>query len=208
MPGSSRIEDVDPNKFWAKVPRGGDGCWLWQGAMKSTGYGQFGRSHAAHRVAFVLAGGVIPEGYEVDHLCNTPRCVRPEHLEAVTPEENQRRRLAAGLGGQAMFAERTECPKGHPYDEQNTMIEKVSSTGGQRRHCRTCLYESTTKRREAARRIYEETGSPPAIQPRKTHCVNGHLMDEENTYVFPDGRRSCRSCRREHHRRYRQRKAS
>lgn len=48
----------------------------------------------AHRVSYELFVGPIPEGYDVDHLCGQPLCVRPSHLEAVTPSENRRRENA------------------------------------------------------------------------------------------------------------------
>ncbi len=84
-------------RFWAKVEKT-DGCWLWTGAT-SNGRGRFNtgewdgwkRSAPAHRVAYQLVIGPIPEGLEIDHLCNNPICVRPDHLEPVTRSENARR---------------------------------------------------------------------------------------------------------------------
>ena len=64
------------------------------------GYGQFelgGGSRQkrnrtyAHRFAYEQAKGAIPDGLEIDHLCRNRRCVNPDHLEAVTHQENQRR---------------------------------------------------------------------------------------------------------------------
>lgn len=78
-----------------------DDCWVWMGAAKLSGwtgsmYGRLsrrGEHFAAHRWAYELLEGPIPEGYELDHLCPDTLCVRPDHLEPVTPEENDRRRL-------------------------------------------------------------------------------------------------------------------
>ena len=77
-------------------PEPNTGCWLWMGTVTAGGadpYGRFwnGRMAYAHRVSFELFKGPIPEGLVIDHLCRTPACVRPEHLEAVTPKENTRR---------------------------------------------------------------------------------------------------------------------
>ena len=66
-------------------------CWLWIAAKDRDGYGQFkldGRMQAAHRVAYLLDIGPIPEGHQVDHTCHQPACVRPDHLRAVTPKQN------------------------------------------------------------------------------------------------------------------------
>lgn len=70
-------------------------CWLWVGAKTPEGYGAFSmrkRSFAAHRVAYTLYVGEIKAGLQIDHLCRRKDCVNPEHLEPVTPRENQLRR--------------------------------------------------------------------------------------------------------------------
>lgn len=80
--------------FWARVVKS-DSCWLWQGPPNSSGYGRVnfrGRILGAHVVAVIVTGREIPDGMEVDHLCFTPLCVRPDHLDVVTPIENQRRK--------------------------------------------------------------------------------------------------------------------
>jgi hypothetical protein len=80
------------DRFWSKVDvRGPDECWPWLKSVMSSGYGQFyldGGPKLAHRVAFVLAGGVIPEDYEVDHTCLFILCCNPRHLEAVPKPVN------------------------------------------------------------------------------------------------------------------------
>src|SRR5688500_4996363 len=79
--------------FWAKVDKTST-CWLWTGARHPLGYGhvRYGnRTSAAHRVAWELINGPIPEGLTLDHLCRVPACVRPDHLEPVTHRENVRR---------------------------------------------------------------------------------------------------------------------
>lgn len=78
------------------APEPNSGCWLWLGSL-SSGYGKFtvGKERQAHRVSYVLHVGPIPEGLEIDHLCRTRQCVNPDHLEAVTAAENNRRAAAA-----------------------------------------------------------------------------------------------------------------
>lgn len=90
-------------RFWAKVDRDGPvpehrpdlgPCWLWAAGLNRDGYGRFGVSGTklgAHRVAYELLRGPIPDGLELDHLCRAPCCVNPDHLEPVTHRENCRR---------------------------------------------------------------------------------------------------------------------
>lgn len=73
-----------------------DDCWIWTRTMNTAGYGQVWNSDGTHqltvhRVAYEAYVGPIPDGLEVDHLCNVRLCVNPAHLEIVTHAENLRR---------------------------------------------------------------------------------------------------------------------
>lgn len=119
-------------RFWEKVEKT-DTCWNWIGGHYTSGYGCISidnKSHFAHVVSYKLSGNVIPAGYQVDHLCFNRSCVRSDHLEAVTPQENHRRmREHQEL--------QTHCNKGHLFDEQNTRYYKRSDTSTSR-VCRIC----------------------------------------------------------------------
>lgn len=76
--------------FWPRVNKT-DGCWLWTGARGSTGYGVMpinGKRWGAHRLSWLLAFGPIPAGLHVCHRCDTPLCVRPDHLFLGTRFDN------------------------------------------------------------------------------------------------------------------------
>jgi hypothetical protein len=87
----------DKIRFWAKVDKTGK-CWLWTGATYGPGYGHFklaGKARGAHRVAWLLAHGEWPK-LHVLHTCDTPRCVRPDHLFIGTDADNAADRDAKG----------------------------------------------------------------------------------------------------------------
>ena len=127
-----------PERFWRKVSDSDeDGCWPWIGAKTPAGYGQLwweDRPQYAHRLVYELFNEPIPEGFDIDHLCLNPSCVNPGHLEAVTHRTN----ILRGTSPPANQARQTVCGRGHPFSEENTMIEN-----GKRR-CRTCYVRSYT----------------------------------------------------------------
>lgn len=71
-----------PQLLWDLVDRTGD-CWLWTGSANEDGYGSVRvgpTSILAHRAAYLLRHGIIPDGLCVCHSCDTPPCCNPSHL--------------------------------------------------------------------------------------------------------------------------------
>lgn len=124
-------------RFDAKVDKSGE-CWIWTGGGCGVGYGGFAwdarkgseQRMPAHRAAWMLLVGPIPDGMTIDHTCNERRCVRPDHLQVVTMRENIR--LAV--------ERRTTCRRGHERNEKNTRERVRPYKGGTRivRSCRVC----------------------------------------------------------------------
>ncbi len=78
-------------RFASKFVRGdGDDCWLWTAAKNTNGYGAFAwtEERQAHRAAYRLMIGPIPNGAVVRHRCDTPLCVNPAHLLLGTQAQN------------------------------------------------------------------------------------------------------------------------
>lgn len=140
------LSETDLARFESKVERS-DRCWLWRGTIHVEGYGHFSlnsKAVPAHRVAYQVAKGPIPEGLQIDHLCKVRNCVNPDHLEAVT----QRVNVLRGDGACAQHARATHCRSGHPLSGDNLRHDNRGQ-----RVCITCARrrgnEYARKRRAA-----------------------------------------------------------
>ncbi len=117
-------------------------CWLWAGAITGAGYGALQANHKyylAHRASYMVFVGPIPEGKVIDHLCGTPRCVSPHHLQAVSVRTNIVR------GGNTN-RDKTHCAKGHEFSEENTLFEYDNRGVYVFRKCRVCTYARNLSR--------------------------------------------------------------
>ena len=73
-------------------------CWEWQGCKDELGYGQWrwrSKNWPAHRISMLIDGN-DPQGYQVNHHCDNPSCVNPQHLYLGTQEENMRDMVQRG----------------------------------------------------------------------------------------------------------------
>jgi HNH endonuclease len=85
-------------RFWERINKT-DTCWLWMGNRITHGYGAIrhnGKSLLAHRLSYELHYGVIPGGLYCLHHCDTPACVRPDHLFLGTAQDNARDMASKG----------------------------------------------------------------------------------------------------------------
>lgn len=145
------LEPRDPKvRLFSRVTPGPNGCWIWTGAIVRGGYGQVyvpGQGmRFAHRVAYELAKGPIPDGLVIDHRCHNVdktcrhggecfhrRCINPDHLDAVTLRENV---LRSPITMAHRWATRTHCNHGHEWTPENTVMHRVR--GRLVRRCRAC----------------------------------------------------------------------
>lgn len=132
------------------MPEPNTGCWLWFRAWNSAGYGKVcgfgdGSSRLAHRWAYEHFRGPIPDGLVLDHLCRTPACCNPDHLEAVTEKVNHARgdapAIFAAANADSYQRKKTHCKYGHPLSGTNCRLR------GNRRQCRACDARCQAERR-------------------------------------------------------------
>lgn len=140
-------------RFWSKVTKTQDGCWLWTGSLQTQGYGNIeikGKRLLPHRIAYILHKGEIPQGLSVCHHCDIPKCCNPEHLFLGTAADNtndatQKGRMSYQQGTWdvgSVHRDLTHCKRGHLFDEKNTGKQANG------RYCKRC--EADRKQRERA----------------------------------------------------------
>ncbi len=129
------------------------GCWEWNRYTDRLGYARLlyhGKMVLAHRFSYERKKGEIPKGLELDHLCRNPKCVNPDHLEAVTHAVNVQRGLGNG------FKHKTHCKHGHEFTKSNTIARPNN-----RRGCKACRTISDRNR------YRKKAGIPIGAPPQK-----------------------------------------
>src|SRR6266850_5551698 len=119
LSGMPRWDGKTPEeRFWAKVDKTGQ-CWVWTGGKFRCGYGvvkRDGKLLKAHRLAWQMHFGRIPDGAFIMHHCDNPPCVRPQHLFPGTNADNVADKIAKGRQayGERITANRT-YQRGHEH---------------------------------------------------------------------------------------------
>lgn len=142
IPKAERIRRLQ--EFFADI-EGTDECVEWPGRCDKRGYGRVSRLTApcfgtdlAHRIAYIVTHGEIPDELTVDHDCFNPSCVNPRHLGLLTRLDNSVKQRKAEAA-----AARTHCVNGHEWVEANT-YRRPGKTG---RVCRVCVTQSQVRYR-------------------------------------------------------------
>lgn len=97
------LSAAEKRRFWDKVEKREDGCWVWAGATSPSKHDnlRYGRFHIgahlylAHRISWSIFHGAIPEGLQCDHRCHNTLCVNPAHLHLVDTVRNTENRVGA-----------------------------------------------------------------------------------------------------------------
>lgn len=90
---NTMLTEIEKERFWAKVDKTGD-CWLWTAGKNEKGYGSFNRlkgikgTRKAHRISWMMAHGEIENSLQINHHCDVPSCVNPDHLYKGTASQN------------------------------------------------------------------------------------------------------------------------
>jgi hypothetical protein len=139
----------DVARFWSKVKDDGD-CWIWTAAIVRK-YGMFRvkvdgkkKMKKAHRIAYELLEGPIPEGHGLDHTCHNEACVKPSHLRPVNAKQNAEHRLGANANSSSGI-------RGVHRDSRSGRWRVVIGHNG--KHHRGGTYTDLNEAAEAARKL-------------------------------------------------------
>jgi predicted RNA-binding Zn-ribbon protein involved in translation (DUF1610 family) len=151
-------------RFLTLTARNENGCLIWQGGSRTKdGYGMFsvGRdNNLAHRAAYELFVGPIPDGLVIDHLCSVRDCVEVQHLEPVTQWENNARSQSIS----AINLRKTHCDQGHEFTPANTR----TTTKG--RNCRACDAVRYKTKVKGQTYVCPDCGESRSLQRRAKHA--------------------------------------
>lgn len=137
------------DRLHAKLVPMPSGCIEFVGDHYRNGYGKLrrgGKSEGfvrAHRVAWEVNNGPIPEGLFVLHHCDNRACCNPEHLYVGTKGDNMR---DMSVRGRSRNSKKTHCVNGHEFTPDNIEPRALTTSGKVGRRCRICRAISNRKR--------------------------------------------------------------
>lgn len=135
-PIGHEVDWNDPvvRRFIVKTETDEKGCWRWQANVTKAGYAMFRheKTRLAHRAAWLLFRGPIPDGHELRHICGVKDCVNPAHLKPVV--EDAPRRTITSMS--------ELCRRNHPGSDP-----RWGARGDGRRYCRECNRVQASARR-------------------------------------------------------------
>ena len=118
--------------FWSKVAVSAPNeCWEWRACKNEKGYGVYGsnrKTYKAHRFAYQLTHGSIPEGACLLHTCDNPACCNPDHLTTGTRADNNRDMVAKGrhkCGGTKTPVEKCNYKRGKDHHNRKLNEDAV-----------------------------------------------------------------------------------
>lgn len=139
--------------FWSKVDTSGD-CWTWQRYRCRKGYGIVrieGQLQKAHRVAWMMTRGPIPDGMQICHHCDNPPCVRPDHLFLGSQSDNSKDMGSKGRHWLQKQPERSLFVRQPTIKPRGTQNRHAKLTDEQVREIRKVHTEKRVSRRQIAR---------------------------------------------------------
>jgi len=143
---------VDNYNFWKNIERHKSSleCWNWQGYVKPDGYGQTGKkvqgTRLAHKVAWIITNGAVPEGMFVCHKCDNPRCCNPNHLFLGAPKDNSQDMASKGRSARGAKNGMVTCPDSRHWGEKNGSAKLTTETAMQ-------VFVATGTQREIAKQF-------------------------------------------------------